>query len=128
MKVLRVVEEHARGLASATGCISLGLGVVLTAAPRRGAALVGWESRPRLAWLSGAADLVVGAGLLLYSRRSRWMFLRASLDAAVVAVYALVLAEETPRRGRTLGAMGLMSVLAGLVYVVARGLREVEDA
>jgi hypothetical protein len=57
------------------------------------------------------ADLVVGTGLFLGRRRSRWMFARAFLDAAVAAVYALILAEEVPRRDKTAGMMSSMSIL-----------------
>ena len=93
-----------------------------------GTALVGWESHPLLARAFGVADLVVGAGLLLDRRRSRWMFVRAFLDAAVAGVYALILAEGGARRTRSIGMTGLMSVLAVAVYRTARRLRSAESA
>lgn len=108
--------------------VSLGLGALLTFAPRRGVALVGWESYPHLARALGAADLAVGAGLLLDHRRSRWMFVRAFLDAAIAGVYALILAKGGARRTRSAGMMGLLSVLAVTVHLTARRLRNAEDA
>ncbi len=120
------MDDHAKG-AIACG-VSLGLGAILTFAPGRGVALVGWESHPRLARAFGVADLVVGTGLLLDRRRSRWMFLRAFLDAAVAGVYALILAERGARRTLSAGMMGFMSVLAVRVYRAARRLRDAEDA
>jgi hypothetical protein len=120
------MDDYAKG--SVACVVSLGLGTILTFAPRRGVALVGWESYPRLARAFGAADLLVGTGLLLNRRRSRWMFLRAYLDAAVAVVYALILAEGGARRTRSIGMMGLMSVLAVLVYLTAWRLRDAENA
>lgn len=120
------IDDRAKELAACV--VSLGLGSLLTFAPHRGARLVRWESHPCLARAFGAADLVVGTGLLLDRRRSRWMFLRAYLDAAVAVVYALILAEGDVRRTRSAVMMGLMSVLAVLVYLTARSLRDAEDA
>ena len=120
------MDDRAKGLAACV--VSLGLGALLTFAPRRGATLVGWERHPRVARAFGVADLVAGAGLLLDRRRSRWMFLRAFLDAAVAGVYALTLAEGGARRTRSVVMMGLMSVLTVVVYLTARRLRYAEDA
>ena len=120
------MDDHARRLVACV--VSLGLGTLLTFDQRRGVALVGWESHPRLARAFGVADLAVGAGLLLDRRRSRWMFVRAFLDAAVAGVYALILAEGGARRTRSIGMTGLMSVLAVAVYRTARRLRSAESA
>ena len=119
------MDDHAKRLVACV--VSLGLGTLLTFAPRRGSALVRWESHPRLARAFGVADLAVGAGLLLDRRRSRWRFARASLDAAVAGAYALMLAEGDARRTtRSIGMMGLMSVLAVAVYRTARRLQNAE--
>ena len=120
------MDDRAKGFAACV--VSLGLGALLTFAPRRGATLVGWEKHPRVARAFGVADLAVGVGLLLDRRRSRWMFLRAFLDAAVAGVYALTLAEGGAQRTRSAVMTGLMSVLAIVVCLTARRLRNAENA
>ncbi len=87
-------------MASIIGWISLGMGFALTLATLRSAALLGWGTRGRLARAIGASDLIVGLGLLLDRRRSRWMVARAVLNAVLAGSYARVLAVETPRQTR----------------------------
>ena len=98
--VLRMVDAHKHELAAGVGLVSLGIGVALSFAPERTAALVGWGERVRLARVIGAADLVVGVALLLGRRRSEWMVARALLNAVMASIYAWVLAKGTPERGR----------------------------
>jgi hypothetical protein len=87
--VLRKVDVHKHELAAGVGLVSLGIGVALSFAPERTAALVGWGGRARLARVVGAADLVVGLGLLLgRRRRSEWMVARAFLNAVMASIYA----------------------------------------
>lgn len=74
----------------------------------------------------GAVDVIVGAGLLLDRRRSRWMFARAALNAALAAVYARALAERTPRRTRARGGLIFMICLTAVDYSLARLLREAD--
>ncbi len=87
-------------LSTGVGWVSLGLGVAMTLDPRRSAGVLGWADRERLTRLVGAVDVILGAGLLLGCRRARWMLARALLNAAIGLVYARVLAQGRPRRGR----------------------------
>ena len=105
--------------------MSLGLGVAMTLDPRRSADVLGWADRERLTRLVGAVDVVLGAGLLLGRRRARWMVARALLNAAIGLVYARVLAEGHPRRGRAGVGAGLMAALTLVDYSLSRRLRKV---
>lgn len=105
------LDDHVQGLCTGVGWISLGLGTALTLAPRGTADLLGWDRRERSARFVGAADLVIGTGLLVGSHRSRWMLARTLLNAVIALIYARALADGTPRRGRALGGVSLMTVL-----------------
>ncbi len=72
------------------------------------------------------ADLVVGMGLLLSPRRSRWMLARASLNGMIALIYARALADATPRRKRTVGGVCLMAGLTVNDYLLSQRLREAE--
>ncbi len=122
--VLRKVDVHKHELAAGVGLVSLGIGLALSFAPDRTAALVGWGGRARLARVIGAADLVVGLALLLGRRRSEWMVARALLNAVMAFIYAWVLAKGTPERGRVIGGLGLMSGLTATDYLLSLRLRD----
>ena len=122
--VLRKVDLHKHELAAGVGLVSLGIGLALSFAPDRTAALIGWGERVRLARVIGAADLVVGLGLLLGRRRSEWMVARALLNAVMASIYAWVLAKGTPERGRVIGGLGLMSGLTANDYLLSLRLRD----
>ncbi len=122
--VLRKVDVHKHELAASVGLVSLGIGLALSFAPDRTAALIGWGERVRLARLIGAADLVVGLGLLLGRRRSEWMVARALLNAVMAFIYAWVLAKGTPERARVIGGLDLMSGLTANDYLLSLRLRD----
>ena len=122
--VLRNVDVQKHELAAGVGLVSLGIGLALSFAPDRTAALIGWGERVRLARVIGAADLVVGLGLLLGRRRSEWMVARALLNAVMASIYAWVLAKGTPERGRVIGGLGLMSALTANDYLLSLRLRD----
>ena len=112
-------------LATGVGWVSLVLGVAITLYPRGSANLLGWADRGALSRLVGAADLVLGAGLLL-GRRAGWMLARALLNAAICLVYLRVLKQGRARVGGT-GA-GLMAALTVFDYSLSRRLRGAEKA
>ncbi len=111
-------------LSTGVGWVSLGLGVAMTLDPRRSAGVLGWADRERLTRLVGAVDVILGAGLLLGRRRARWMLARALLNAAIGLVYARVLAEGRPRRGRAGAGTVLTIALTLFDYSLSRRLRE----
>ena len=104
------------------------MGFALTLATLRSAALLGWGTRGRLARAIGASDLIVGLGLLLDRRCSRWMLARAVLDAVLAASYARVLAGETPRQTRARGGLASMIGLTIFDYTLSRRLRRAETS
>jgi hypothetical protein len=95
--------------------------------PDKSAELMGWEEQGRLARLVGAADLIVGVGLLSSrAQRRRWMLARAIVNALIAFICVRALASGTPRRGRTVGIAGAMSGLIVMDYRLARRLRDAE--
>lgn len=76
-----------------------------------------------MARVIGAGDLIVGTGLLLDRRRSRWMSARALLNAVLAAGYARILAEGTPQRGRARGGLLSMIGLTIFDYLLSRRLQ-----
>ena len=113
-------------LASGIGCISLGIGLALSLAPLKSAAFLGWGNRKALARVVGVSDLIVGAGLLLDRRRSRWMLARALLNAVLAASYARVLGDEAPRRSHAQGGLIAMILLTVFDYSLWRRLRRTD--
>lgn len=113
----------AQGMALGIGWISLGIGLALTLAPGRSAALLGWEDREDLARVIGAGDLIIGTGLLADRSRPRWMLARAFLNVVLAGSYARVLADGTARRRRAGGGLVLMAVLTVVDYSLSRRLR-----
>ena len=113
-------------LALGVGWISVGIGLALTLAPRRGAAFLGWEDREGLARLVGASDLIVGTGLLLDRSRPRWMLTRAFLNLVLAGSYVWVLAGGTDRRKRAAGELVMMTVLTVVDYSLSWRLRRAD--
>jgi hypothetical protein len=111
-------------LATGVGWVSLVLGVAMTLDPRGSANLLGWADREGHSRLVGAADLVLGAGLLLGRRRAGWLLARALLNAAICLVYLRVLTQGRARAGGA-GA-GLMAALTVFDYSLSRRLRGME--
>jgi mannose-6-phosphate isomerase-like protein (cupin superfamily) len=122
-KALEQIDGRVRELTTVVGWVSLGMGLPLTLAPRRSAALLGLlgrDERVGLARAVGVADLVIGPALLFSRYRARWMLARAILNAVIALIYARALKTRTPRRKRAVsGAVG-MSVLALTDYFLAR--------
>ncbi len=122
----RKMGVPAQELALGVGWISLGIGFALTLAPQQSAAFLGWENREGLARVIGAGDLIVGTGLLLDRRRSRWMLARAFLNVVLAGSYARVLADGTAWRNRAGGGLVLMTVLTVVDYSLALRLRRAD--
>jgi hypothetical protein len=113
-------------LSTGVGLVSLGLGVAMTLDPRRSSALLGWEGHEGLTRLAGAADLILGAGLLLGRHRAPWMLARSLLNAAICLVYVRILAEGNPRSKGPAAGVGLMAALTLFDYSLSRRLRRAE--
>ena len=109
-------------LVASVGCISLGMGFFLTLFPGTSQKFLGWESHERLTHIVGVGDLILGSGLLLDRKKSRWMLTRSLLNLVIVSTYVRVLASETPRRKRVIGGIGMVSVPTIVDYLLWRYL------
>ena len=90
-------------------------------------------ARPRACWdgehlarVVGAADMVVGTGLLLSPRPSRWMLARTLLNVVIGGADAGVLSAGTSGRRRAIGGVCTMGALTANDYYLSRRLREIE--
>jgi hypothetical protein len=125
--VLPKADVRAHGRANVVGWVSLAAGTPLMLVPDKSAELMGWEDRGRLARLVGAADLIVGAGLLSSrAQRWRWMLARVLVNALIAFICVRALARGTSRRGRTVGIAAAMSGLIVMDYRLARRLRDAQ--
>ena len=124
--VVRKADVRAHGRAVLVGWVSLAAGTPLMLVPDKSAELMGWEEQGRLARLVGAADLIVGVGLLSSRAQRWWMLARAIVNALIALICVRALASGTPRRGRTVGIAAAMSGLILMDYQLARRLREAE--
>ena len=121
----RRIDKHLQGLCVGVGWVSLGMGLLLTLAPRSGAALLGWEDRVPLARVIGAVDLIVGPGLLLdRARRTRWMGARVLLSAAITLVYVRIFSDPSGRSRRAASMLGLMGAVTATDCSLWRRLRK----
>ena len=122
-KALEQTDGRVQELTTAVGWVSLMMGLALTLAPRRSAALLGLlgrDERVGLARAVGVADLVIGPALLFSRYRARWMLARAILNAVIALIYARALKDRTPRRKRAVGGVVGMTVLTLTDYLLAR--------
>ena len=125
----RGMDKHLQSFSVGVGWVSLGMGLLLTLAPRSGAALLGWGDRVPLARIIGAVDLIVGPGLLLdRARRTGWMRARALLSAAIALIYVRILADPSRRNRRVVGMLGLMTAVTTTDYSLYRKLKKVTPA
>lgn len=109
-------------LVAGVGYISLGMGLGLTLFPKAGQKALGWENHRLLTRVVGAGDLILGTGLLLDGKKSRWMLARSLLNLVIISTYARVLASEVPRRKRVISGSGMMAVPAVVDYLLWRHL------
>ncbi len=124
---LRTVDKRVQDLSVGIGWVSLGMGLLLTLAPSTGAALLGWQERVALARAVGAADLIVGPGLLLdRARRTRWMQARALLSAAITLIYVQIISDPSRRSRRTVGMLAFMTAVTTTDYSLSRRPKHVE--
>jgi hypothetical protein len=92
--VLPKADVRAHGRAVFVGWVSLAAGTPLMLVPDKSAGLMGWEEQGRLARLVGAADLMVGVGLLSSrAQRWQWMLARAILNAIIALICVGALAR-----------------------------------
>lgn len=83
-------------------------------------------ARVSLARSIGAADLIVGPGLLLdRGRRTRWMQARAFLSAVITLVYAWILSDPSRRSRRAVGMLVLMTAVTTTDYSLWQRLKGV---
>ncbi|WP_306744777.1 hypothetical protein [Saccharothrix yanglingensis] len=114
-------EVRRRG--RALGLVSLGLGVAQVVAPkavRRLSGVADSTTSKAVVPLVGARELVHAAGLLAGRRTGPWAWTRVAGDAMDLAGLAVALTGRGARRGRLLGATGVVLGITVLDVLVAR--------
>jgi uncharacterized membrane protein len=113
------------------GWLSVALGLSELIAPRALSRAVGLPRRRRARALlrtMGAREIAAGVGLLAQRRRSGpWLWARVAGDAIDLALLGGALASPRARRGRVLGAMGVVAGVTALdVLAAVQASREQE--
>ncbi|WP_340646201.1 hypothetical protein [Phenylobacterium sp.] len=96
------------------GVVSLGLGLVAVAAPRRLAKFVGLSSDEESVATFGAREIAAGAGLLSPVRPGPWFWLRVGGDAMFLFTLGKATGRDNPKRGAAMAA----AVVVGAVVAV----------
>ena len=109
------------------GCVTLGAGAVLAAAPGRLTGPLGLDGRDAAVRAIGAADLVLVPGLLGGRPRWPWMLGRAALNVAQAAwMHRMAPQSSSPRVMR--GGAALLLGLTAVDGATGLALRRTETA
>ena len=102
-----------RSPARALGWLSIGLGLVELAMPRRLARIAGAPNAPRLTRVFGLREIGTGIGILTSKDPSPWLWSRVAGDSLDVATVGAGLVT----RGRPLRTLASVAMLLGIAYV-----------
>lgn len=103
--------DPARVVATGAGAATAVMGVALTGAPDRMAALLGLDDRPGTVRMLGLADLVL-APVLLGRRSSTAMVARATLNAVIVTIYHQRVRRAPLDHRARIGRAGMAALVA----------------
>jgi uncharacterized membrane protein len=115
-------KQRERDPARALGLLSAGLGLAALLAPGPLGRLIGMPEHTGLLRFVGARELASAAGLLTQKERVPWLWSRVAGDAMDLALLGTALRPSNPGRGRAMGAMAAVAVIAAID--VAASLRE----
>jgi hypothetical protein len=109
-------------LARGLGWFSLALGAAEIAAPGMISRTLGMRERNGLVRLFGLRELGAGAGILLQSNPTPWMWARVAGDTLDLAALLLGLDRRNPRRGSATAAFVSVAAISLVDYLCARDL------
>lgn len=96
----------------ALGLLSIGLGIVAVAAPRRMSSTLGLQADEQAVSAFGAREIASGAGLLSPVKPGPWFWTRVGGDVMDLAALGKALNRDNPRRHIAAAAAGLVAVIA----------------
>lgn len=111
-----------RIVARGVGVVSIGLGAMLTAAPRQASRLFGIRGYRHIVRLLGVRDLIIGVGLASGRSPRRWTHARAVADAADATLLTTGLAAGVFERRTALPGIGVALGFGALGFWLARRL------
>jgi hypothetical protein len=96
------------------GLLSIGLGVVAVAAPRRVSTTLGLQADEEAVSAFGAREIASGAGLLSPVRPGPWFWMRVGGDVMDLAALGRALGRDNPRRHI---AAAVAATVAGIAVI-----------
>jgi hypothetical protein len=106
------------------GLLSIGLGVVAVAAPRRVSSTLGLQADEEAVSAFGAREIASGAGLLSPVKPGPWFWMRVGGDVMDLAALGRALGKDNPRRhiaaavAATVAAIGVIDVIMAVEALV----------
>lgn len=104
------------------GWLSLGLGLIEIAAPQVIEQTLRIKGRSGLLRAIGVRELISGAGILLQSKPTPWLWSRVAGDVMDVALLVAGLGKNRVQRSRIAGATGVVVAIGLLDLACARAL------
>lgn len=108
--------------ATGLGWFSLGLGLMEIAAPQLIEQTLRVKGQSGLLRVLGVRELISGAGILLQSRPTPWVWSRVAGDVMDVALLVAGLGKNPVQRSRIAGATGVVVAIGLLDLACARQL------
>lgn len=102
----------------ALGVVSIAVGVVAVADPRRVGSLLGLPVEEQAVSAFGAREIASGAGLLSPVRPGPWFWLRSAGDVLDLSTLARAIGPDNPRRNLARLAFGALALIAVVDFAV----------
>jgi len=113
-------------LASALGWLSIGLGIVEVAAPRRIVEFLGMEGRDGLVRGYGVREIANGIALMSQPRPAPWVWARVGGDLLDLATLGSAMSSENSHRNRVMATTAAVAAVTAVDVMCGRQLsREV---
>jgi hypothetical protein len=101
------------------GLLSIGLGVVAVASPRRVSTTLGLQADEEAVSAFGAREIASGAGLLSPVRPGPWFWMRVGGDVMDLAALGRALGRDNPRRHIAALVAGTVAAIAVIDVIMA---------
>jgi len=101
------------------GLLSIGLGVVAVASPRRVSDTLGLQADEEAVSAFGAREIASGAGLLSPVKPGPWFWMRVGGDVMDLAAVGRALGRDNPRRGVAAAVAVTVAAIAVIDTIIA---------